>query len=285
MDGVISTRRNIVELQGKVVVVTGGAQGIGASLCRRFDREGASLVVVADRDCAGAEATANSLSGRGLVVQCDVAVESDVQRLVELALEAGGRIDLFCSNAGVTMKGTEQTPDADWQRLWDVNVMAHIYAARAALPRMLEQGEGYLLQTSSAAGLLTEIGSAAYSVTKHGAVAFAEWMSIRYRRRGIRVSCLCPAGVLTDFLEPDDAIHQFLATSALTPDDVAESVIRGLREESFLILPHPEVAEFFAFKGQDYDRWLHNFSRVAEKLDRIAAKSQKLAAGDSSAMN
>jgi NAD(P)-dependent dehydrogenase (short-subunit alcohol dehydrogenase family) len=261
-----------LELRGKVVVVTGAARGIGRALCGRFVQEGAEAVVVSDIDESLAHSVAAELGPTTDPVHCDVTCESNLQDLVQGALDRFGRIDLFCSNAGVTEKGTEVTADADWQRLWNVNLMAHVYAARAVLPSMLERGEGYLLQTSSAAGLLTEIGSAAYSVTKHAAVSFAEWLSVRYRRKGIRVSCLCPAGVTTDFLDREDAIHQFLATSALSAEDVAGSVVQGLRDERFLILPHPEVAEFFAFKGQDYDRWLHNFARIAEKLDRIAAK-------------
>lgn len=264
-----------VELRGKVAVVTGAGRGIGRALCARFVAEGAEALVVSDLDYSAAASVATELAPSAQAIACDVACEADVQHLVRQTLDRFGRIDLFCSNAGITQKGTEATVDADWQRLWNVNLMAHVYAARAVLPSMLERGEGYLLQTSSAAGLLTEIGSAAYSVTKHAAVSFAEWLSVRYRRKGIRVSCLCPAGVATDFLNPDDAIHQFLATSALSADDVAESVIQGLQDERFLILPHHEVAEFFAFKGQDYDRWLHNFSRIAEKLDRIAARQSR----------
>ncbi|MBX3443573.1 MAG: SDR family oxidoreductase [Planctomyces sp.] len=263
-----------MELRDRVAVVTGGARGIGAALCRRFAEEGAAAIIIADLDRAAAEELAGQLGAPATARECDVRSEASIVELVRATRERHGRIDLFCSNAGITVSGTEETPDDDWQRLWDVNVMSHVYAARAVLPSMLERGEGHLLQTSSAAGLLTEIGSAAYSVTKHGAVAFAEWLSVRYRRRGIRVSCLCPAGVATEFLKEDDAIHQFLATSALTPEDVAEAVIQGLADERFLILPHHQVAEFFAFKGEDYDRWLHNFSRIAQKLDRIANRRE-----------
>jgi len=264
-----------MQIAEKVIVVTGGAHGIGRALCERFVRDGAAAVFVADRDFEQACATADAIGGGASAVGCDVSNEDQVRELVTMALAEHGRIDLFCSNAGITVKGTEQTPDADWQRLWTVNVMAHVYAARAVLPSMLERGEGYLLQTSSAAGVLTEIGSAAYSVTKHAAVSFAEWLSVKYRRRGIRVSCLCPAGVQTQFLHDDDTIHQFLATSALTPADVAECVVRGIAEEKFLLLPHHQVQEFFAFKGEDYDRWLHNFSRIAQKLDRMEQKAKK----------
>jgi NAD(P)-dependent dehydrogenase (short-subunit alcohol dehydrogenase family) len=264
-----------MQIAGKVIVVTGGANGIGHGLCERFVRDGAAAVVIADLDIHQAQAAAQSLGPTAIAAGGNVSDESHVQQLVVDTLSRFGHIDLFCSNAGITVRGTETTPNADWQRLWDVNLMAHVYAARAVLPSMLERGEGYLLQTSSAAGVLTEVGSAAYSVTKHAAVAFAEWLSVTYRRRGIRVSCLCPAGVQTQFLHNDDTIHQFLATSAVTPEDVAECVVQGLAAEKFLLLPHPQVQEFFAFKGEDYDRWLHNFSRIAQKLQRMEAKTSK----------
>jgi NAD(P)-dependent dehydrogenase (short-subunit alcohol dehydrogenase family) len=263
-----------MHIAGKVIVVTGGANGIGRALCERFVRDDAAAVVIADRDFDAARQTADQLAGTATAIGCDVSREEQVRELVTLAVAQHGAIDLFCSNAGITKRGTEMAPNEDWQHMWDINVMAHVYAARAVLPMMLERGQGYLLQTSSAAGVLTEIGSAAYSVTKHAAVSFAEWLSVKYRRRGIRVSCLCPAGVQTNFLHNDDTIHQFLATSAVTPEDVAECVVQGLAEERFLLLPHPQVEEFFAFKGQDYDRWLHNFSRIAQKLERIEAKAK-----------
>jgi NAD(P)-dependent dehydrogenase (short-subunit alcohol dehydrogenase family) len=263
-----------MQIAGKVIVVTGGANGIGRALCERFAHDGAAAVIVADLDFDAAREAADVIGGPASAIGCNVAVEDQMRELVTLTLAQHGHIDLFCSNAGVTVKGTENTPDDDWQRLWDVNVMAHVYAARAVLPSMLERKEGYLLQTSSAAGVLTEVGSAAYSVTKHAAVSFAEWLSVKYRRQGIRVSCLCPAGVQTQFLHDDDPIHQFLATSALTPQDVAACAVKGLAEERFLLLPHHQVQEFFAFKGEDYDRWLHNFSRIAQKLERIEVKAK-----------
>jgi NAD(P)-dependent dehydrogenase (short-subunit alcohol dehydrogenase family) len=262
-----------MKVAGKVVVVTGGANGIGRALCERFHAEGAAGIVVADRDDDAGQQVAEHLGG--VYSHCDVSVESEVAHLVTLAEQSFGPVDLFCSNAGITTKGGEEVPDADWQRLWDVNLMAHVYAARAVLPSMLERGSGYLLQTSSAAGVLTEIGSAPYSVTKHAAVAFAEWLSVHYRKRGIGVSCLCPAGVATAFLDPDDPIHQFLHATSVTVEQVADCVVAGLAEERFLLLPHPEVAEFFAFKGTDYDRWLKNFARLKEKMDRRAAKSSR----------
>lgn len=260
-----------MDLRDKVVVVTGGARGIGRAMCRRFAAEGARAVVVADVD-ENASTVAAEIGGTS--VRCDVSRESDIQNLVSLTESVHGPIDLFCSNAGITTKGGPEVANSDWQRLWDVNVMSHVYAARAVLPTMLERGAGYLLQTSSAAGLLTEIGSATYSVTKHAVIAFAEWLSIHYQKRGIKVSCLCPAGVATDFLDLDDPVHQFLHVSSVPPEDVADAVVRGLADERFLILPdaHAQVAEFFAYKGQDYDRWLKNFARIHQKLERAAEK-------------
>lgn len=255
-----------MELRDRVVIVTGGANGIGRALCRRFAQEMPRGLLVADIDLSGAEQVAGETGG--VAVRCDVADELEVQSLVRVALEQFGQIDLFCANAGVTAKGGLDAPDSEWERNWRVNVMSHVYAARGVVPHMLKRGEGYFLPTASAAGLLTEIGSAPYSVTKHGTVAFAEWLSVHYRRRGLRVSVLCPAGVATDFLDLSDPVHQFLHLSSLTPEQVADSVVAGIGTEQFLILPHPEVREFFAYKGEDYDRWLHNFSRVHEKLER-----------------
>ena len=255
-----------MQLNDKVVIVTGGGHGIGQALCQRFAQEHPRGLIVADLDAAAAETVARDVSG--IAIAGDVCDETHIRHLVQVAEERWGSVDLFCSNAGGTIKGGVETPDADWQRLWELHVVSHVYAARAALPGMLARGQGYFLQTSSAAGLLSEIGSAAYSVTKHATIAFAEWLSINHRRSGIRVSCLCPSGVKTDMLDLNDPIHQFLQSHALTAADVAECVIAGLAEERFLILPHPEVHGFFAGKTDDYDRWLHQFSRLKEKWDR-----------------
>lgn len=255
-----------MDVAGRIAVVTGGANGIGRALCRALHSQGVRGLVIADRDESGAAGVAAEVGGVSLA--CDVSREADIQAVVALAEREYGRIDLFVSNAGITIKGGAEVPDEQWQRLWSVNVMAHVYAARAVLPAMLARGEGYLVQVSSAAGLLTEIGSAPYSVTKHAVVAFAEWLSVHHQRQGLKVSCVCPAGVATDFLDLDDPVHQFLHLSSLTPEQVAESILQGIRDERFLILPHPEVEEFFAFKGEDYDRWLKNFSRVNEKLKK-----------------
>ena len=252
-----------MKLDGKVVVVTGGASGIGRAMCRRFAAEGPRGVVVADVDAAGAEAVAREIGG--LAVATDVRREADVVALVERTTAAYGPIDLFCSNAGIAIEGGVEAPDSAWQRIWEINLMAHVYAARAVLPGMLARGEGYLLQTGSAAGLLTQIGSAPYAVTKHAAVSLAEWLAITYGDRGIKVSCLCPQGVRTNLLAEAGKLN-FLMTGALEPEQVAEAVVAGLDEERFLILPHPEVAEFMRRKTDDYDRWLRGMRRLQGKL-------------------
>ena len=250
-----------MRLANKVVVVTGGANGIGRALCRRFAAEGAKAVVVADVQASMAERVADEVGG--IAVQTDVAQEADVIRLVELVTKKYGVIDLFCSNAGVGVSGGVNAPDVDWERSWQVNVMAHVYSARAVLPGMFARGEGYLLQTVSAAGLLTQLGSAPYSVTKHAALAFAEWLAITHGDQGIKVSALCPMGVRTDMLKRAEfGGGAFLLESALEPEQVADHVVKGLDEETFLILPHPEVAEFFARKATEYDRWLRGMRRL-----------------------
>lgn len=261
-----------MELKDQVIIVTGGGNGIGRALCRRFAAAG-GRVVVSDRDESAGRIVASEVGG--LAIPCNAASEPEVQQLVARTLEACGRVNMLVSNAGVTAKGGIDVSNDDWQRCWDVNVMSHVYGARAVLPHMLERGGGCLLQVASAAGLLTEMGSAVYSATKHAAVAFAEWLAIHYQPRGIRVCCLCPAGVDTGFLNPDDVYDQFLKRSAVTPEQVADAVVAGLQEEKFLILPHPEVAEFFAFKSQNYDQWLGNFAHLNQRMQRLADRQNK----------
>jgi NAD(P)-dependent dehydrogenase (short-subunit alcohol dehydrogenase family) len=247
---------------GKVVVVTGAAHGIGAALARRFAAEGAQMVIVADIDGEGAQTLAAEILG--FAVSVDVTQEADVQQLVEETIQRFGAIDLFCSNAGIFIDGGVNTPDAAWKRILDANVMAHIYAARAVLPRMPARGEGYLLQTVSAAGLLTSIGSAPYAVTKHAALALAEWIAITHGDEGIKVCVICPQGVRTNMLMNDP--ENFLIEGSVSGEEVAEAAIRGIAEERFLILPHPEVAEYFRRKAQDYDRWLRGMRRLQRQL-------------------
>lgn len=255
-----------MNLSDKVLVVTGGASGIGRALARRFADEGARGVVVADLDGDGAQDVADEIGGLG--VACDVAVEAQVADLVARAASAFGPVDLFCANAGVAVGTDEAAPDAEWDLALAVNVKAHVYAARALLPAWLERGEGYFLATASAAGLLTQIGSAPYAVSKHAAVAFAEWLSVTYGDRGIRVSCLCPMGVKTAMTAGDGLATDIVATAGtmLEPEEVAATVVEGLQAERFLILPHPEVQTFFARKADDYDRWLAGMRRLQARV-------------------
>ena len=253
-----------MDLSGRIVVVTGGANGIGLALAQRFAREGAAGVVVADKDPHALDVAA-AIGGRAAVV--DVSVEADVARLVAETLAAHGRIDLFCSNAGIFTPGGEETSDLDWDRIWRVNVMAQVYAARAVVPPMLDAGGGYLLQTASAAGLLTQIGSAPYAVTKHAVVALAEWLAITYGDRGLNVSCLCPQGVRTGMLDAATGpAHAFVASTAIDPEQVADAVVEGLHAERFLILPHPEVRDYLRRKTDDYDRWIRGMRRLQRQM-------------------
>ena len=246
-------------------MVTGGAGGIGRALVRRFATEGARAVVVADRDLVGARAIAEEVGG--LAVELDAGSESSVRGLVAEATAANGAVDIFVSNAGVpgAMGGPEAADDA-WDEAWRINVMAHVWAARVLLPEMVARGEGYLVNTASAAGLLTQVSSLIYSVTKHAAVSLAEWLAIEYGDAGVRVSCICPQGVRTPML--DLAMEEPAGAAALTaggliePEDVADAVIAGIRDERFLILPHENVAGFLALKGSDPERWLKGMRRL-----------------------
>src|SRR4051812_5619943 len=256
-----------MKVADKVVVVTGGANGIGRALCRRFATEGARAIVVADLDATGAAQVAAEVGGTAMAA--DVSREADLVRIVDQTAAAYGGIDLFCSNAGIAITGDERSPDDEWARCWGVNVMAHVYAARAVIPPMLERGGGYLLQTVSAAGLLTHPQSATYAVTKHASLAFAEWLSMIYGGRGITVSALCPQGVRTDMLrraEAEGTRRSFLIDSALEPEQVADDVVKGIEAERFLILPHPEVAEYVRRKAADHDRWLRGMRRLASDV-------------------
>jgi NAD(P)-dependent dehydrogenase (short-subunit alcohol dehydrogenase family) len=263
-----------MQVTGKNVVVTGGASGIGRALSRRFAADGAS-VTVADVNGDGARATAELIDGAGggaIGVECDVRDERQVQGLVATAEQAFGPIDLFCSNAGIATSGGPEAPDSRWTAAWEVNFLGQLYAVRAVLPGMLERGEGYLLHTSSAAGLLTTLGDAPYAVSKHAVVALAEWMSITYGDRGIGVSVLCPQGVNTAMLKGavEHAAGQQVMQVAdvLEPEHVAQVVVDGLAAEQFLILPHPEVLDYFQRKANDYDRWLRGMRRLQSRVDR-----------------
>jgi NAD(P)-dependent dehydrogenase (short-subunit alcohol dehydrogenase family) len=262
-----------MELADKVAVVTGGASGIGRALAHRFADEGAKGVVVADFDGEGAERVAGEIGSQALAFRADVASEADNRALIDAAEERFGSVDLFAANAGIT---GDMLLEDGFEHAFAVNAMAHVFAARRLIPGWVERGEGYFLTTASAAGLLTQIGGAQYAMSKHAAVAFAEWLSVTYGAAGVRVSCLCPMGVNTPLLyggQDSGTDAGKAATSAVTtagdvlePEQVADIVVAGLREEKFLILPHPEVLTFFQRKGSDYDRWIGGMRRLQAAL-------------------
>jgi len=256
-----------MDIRDKVIVVTGGASGIGKAMVARFHAEGASAIVVADLDGPGAEAVAATVGGVG--VKADVTREADIEMLVRLTEDRFGRIDLFCSNAGISVGDPDRdnagsAPDQAWQLGWGVNVMAHVYAARHALPGMIARGGGYFLNTVSAAGLLSQIGSAVYSTTKHAAVGFAEHLAISSRENGVGVSILCPQAVDTPML--GGARGSQNVDGVLSPEDVAGAVVEGLAAESFLILPHPQVTTYMQRKTGDYDRWIRGMVRLRRSV-------------------
>lgn len=254
-----------MQVQDKVVVVTGGGGGIGQAMCRRFHREGARAIVVADIELQNAQRVAKELGG--VAIETNVAIESDMQRLVDQTLDRYQQIDLFCSNAGQLIMGGVTTDLRDWQKMWEINVMSHVFAARAVLPGMVSRSCGYLLLTVSAAGLLSQIGSAPYSVTKHAAVGLAEWLAFTYACHGIKVSCLCPQGVKTNMMrDTSQGVRDYLGPSAIEPELVAESVMEGLQSEQFMILPHPEVAGYFLNKATDYQRWIQGMTKLQAKF-------------------
>lgn len=267
-----------MELSDTTIVITGGASGIGAALARRFADDGPANLVLADRDIDGATKVAQSIeakvSGQCIARQLDVASEGANEALVAEVEANVGPIDLFVANAGIATGVSEQGHDGTWDTIWNINTMAHVRAARALIPLWLERGGGYLLTTASAAGLLTNLGDAPYSVTKAAAVAFAEWISITYGDRGVKVSCLCPQGVRTPLLFPtdDDGTDTPLAADVvrsmniIEAEEVAESVVAGLSDERFLILPHEEVARYAAHKGADRDRWLAGMRKLQAGL-------------------
>ena len=255
-----------MELKDRVIVVTGGARGIGRAMAARFVAESPRAIVLADVD--GDELAASATQIGATAIRCDVSREQDVKQLVDEVVARHGGVDVFCSNAGIAVAGGPEAPLDDWQRIWEVNVMAHVYVARHALPPMLARGEGYLLGTVSAAGLLNHVFAAPYGVTKAAALSLFEWLAIAHGDAGLRVSCLCPQGVRTDMLAAEARLlgTSFLGASALEPAQVADAVVEGIRAERFLILPHPEVAEYFRRKATDYDRWLRGMRRLRAGL-------------------
>jgi NAD(P)-dependent dehydrogenase (short-subunit alcohol dehydrogenase family) len=264
-----------MKVEGRVVVVTGGASGIGRALAERFAAEGAKAVVVGDLDGDGAKAVGTRIGGLGIA--CDVSREADIVRLIDETEERFGPIGLFCSNAGI-LAGLDRrsehpagASDAEWMRSWSVNVMAHVWAARALVPRMKARGGGWFLHTVSAAGLLSQVGSAIYSTTKHAAIGFAENLAISHRDDGIRVSVLCPQGVDTAMLRNVDA-GPATFDGVLSPEAVAEAAVRGLEAETFLILPHEEVLGYMRRKTEDYDRWLGGMNKIQRQMREMYPK-------------
>jgi NAD(P)-dependent dehydrogenase (short-subunit alcohol dehydrogenase family) len=249
-----------LNVRDRVVIVTGGGSGIGAALARRFAAEEPRGLVIGDLDLVAARAVATEIGADA--VQVDVSDPDSNDALIDQTEGHYGPIDLFCANAGIGFAGDEQTPPERWDFMWQVNLMSHVHAARRLLPAWLARGEGYFLSTASAAGLLTNLKAAQYSVTKHAAVSFAEWLAITYGDRGIKVSCLCPMGVKTPLLDSADEFHALLDPLAIEPEQVAEAVVEGLAAERFLILPHPEVAQFFQNKANDYDRWIGGMRKL-----------------------
>ena len=249
-----------MEIAGRHVVITGAASGIGRALAERFAREGAAALTLCDLSESGVNAVAGSLGATGM--RTDVSKEDEIRALVERANDAHGPIDIFVSNAGIGMPGGVELSTATWQRTWDVNVMAHIFAARAVLPQMIERAEGYLVSTASAAGLLAQIGSAPYSVTKHAAVALAEWIAIEHGAQGIRVSVICPQAVRTGMTAGSPTGGVAGLDGMIEPEAVAESTVQAIAEERFLVLPHPEVGEYVKRKASDVDRWLKGMQRL-----------------------
>lgn len=255
-----------MKIKDKIILVTGGANGIGKGLCERFAIEGARKIIVTDIDIEKANAVASSING--VAYKLNVADESEVQNVVKDVLEKYGRIDLVVSNAGIGgEEGCLEVSNQSWQNIWEINVLSHLYLSRAVFPSMLERSEGYFLITASAAGLLTYPTAAPYSVTKHAAVSLAEYLSYSYADKGIKVSCLCPQGVKTDLIAtPEGEPENFLMAEAIEVEECAEAVVKGLESETFLILPHTEVAEYVVKKVSNYDKWLSWMSGLRNKI-------------------
>ena len=248
-----------MEVRDKVVVVTGAANGIGRALAKRFSEEGAGKIIIADLDEQGLKRVETETGAESF--KTDVASEADIKQLIKSCERKYGGIDLLCNNAGIGVNGGPEVPNEEWQKIWEINVMAHVYAARAAIPGMLRRGSGYILNTASAAGLLSQIGSAPYAVTKHAAVSFAEWLAITYGDRGLKVSVLCPQAVRTA-MTADDPDGVASVDGMIEPEQVSEAVVTTLKNESFLVLPHPKVLDYIQRKSGDYDRWIEGMKKL-----------------------
>lgn len=254
-----------VQLAGAVILITGAARGIGLALAQRFAAQQPAGLVLSD--LAGATLSEAADSCGGVAIPADVSSESDIQFLIGQTVERFGRLDLICSNAGIFVSGGVEVPDPEWDRIWRVNLMSHVYIARAYLPQVRRQGHGYLLLTVSAAGLLTAPGAAPYAVTKHAALSLAEWLAVTHATEGLKVSALCPEFVRTQMvLDVEGPYRDWMVNTAIPPETVAETVVNGLAAEDFLILPHPQVAEYFRRKATDYPRWLQGMRRLLDKV-------------------
>jgi len=257
-----------VDIRGKVAVVTGAASGIGRATARRFAVGGAAGVVVADLNLEGAQAVAKEIGGHA--VRCDVSREEEIQALVAAAESRYGRVDVYFSNAGIVVRGGIETPDEIWEKNWKIHCMAHVWASRAVVEKMAARGEGYFLVTASAAGLLNIVESASYGVTKHGAVAFAEWLAIAYGRKGVHVSCLCPQAVITGMYTGNGGSAG--VDGALTAEQVAEEIVKVMAAETFLVLPHATVLDYMRAKSTNYDRWLGGMQKLYLKHQESGGK-------------
>ena len=253
-----------MELKDRICVVTGAASGIGKALAHAFRDEGAKMVVCSDVNGAGAESTATQVGG--VAFATDVSNEADIQMLIETVEADHGPIDLFCSNAGIATMGGPEVANEEWQKIWEINTMAHVWAARHVVPRMIARGGGYLLNTASAAGLLSQIGSAPYAVTKHAAVGLAEWLALTYGDDGIKVSVLCPQSVRTAMTAgQEEAVAA--VDGMLEPAPVAQACVQAIRDETFLVLPHPQVLQYMRNKTENYDRWIGGMRKLNRMYD------------------
>ncbi len=245
-------------------MVTGAGSGIGEAIARRISEESPRGLVLADINEVAIERLGTEIGATPIAV--DVSSETDNKMLIDTTNQLFGPIDLFCANAGIGFLGDEQTASEEWERMWQINTMSHVYAAKHLIPNWLSRGEGYFLSTASAAGLLTNLKAAQYSVTKHAAVAFSEWLAVTYGDKGIKVSCLCPMGVDTPLLDVDIDFRKLLEPDAIPASDVADAVVEGIRAEDFLILPHPEVERYIQNKANDYDRWIGGMQKLQRSL-------------------
>lgn len=257
-------------VQGKVCIVTGGGSGIGTSLCRVAAAAGAEAIVVVDMNQASAQAVADSLSCKSLALTANVSIEMDIRRVINTAFATFGTVDVFFSNAGIPSNGGFEVPNDEWDRIWKVNSLSHVWVARHLFPRWIEAGcGGSLVITASAAGLLTQVGSLPYSVTKHAAVSIAEWMAITYKDKGINVHALCPQAVNTGMIPEGSGGAAAGGDGVLPPDQVAEDVLAAMKEGRFLILPHKEVQTYWQRKVTDYDRWIKGMGRLHQAFGKM----------------